>query len=211
MRAGLGAVSAALLVTAFMGCTMAPKAPEAQEDLPSATAPRGPSPAVAASAPAVIAPPVLVPESKASEVDVLLADYERLRRLTPAEIAREQELARQAFIQLKSDGARVRWAMLSSLPGAAATEELRALELLDPLVKSTGSPLHGLAFLLSTSIQEQRRLTALAQGLQQNVLGLQQNNQSLQQNLLSLQQKLDALRTLERSLTERGESAPRRR
>jgi hypothetical protein len=33
----------------------------------------------------------------------------------------------------------------------------------------------------------------------------------LQQNLLSLQQKLDALRTLERSLTERGESAPRRR
>lgn len=209
MRGGLQGVSGALLVTVLAGCTISPtKAPESEQELPSATAPASkpivPPPTVS------VAPPV-APEPKTSEVEALLSDFERLRRLAPAEIAREQELARQAFIQSKSDGARVKWAMLSAMPGAPAADELRALELLDPMVKSTGSPLHGLAFLLATSIQEQRRLNALAQGLQQNVLGLQQNNQALQQNLLSLQQKLDALRTLERSLTERGESAPRRR
>ena len=101
--------------------------------------------------------------------------------------------------------------MIGTVQGAAPGEETRALDMLDPLVKNPAAPLHGLAFLLSTYIQEQRRLSALAQGLQQNVQGLQQNNQTLQQNVHALQQKLDALRTLERALSERGEPAPRRR
>lgn len=142
---------------------------------------------------------------------MLLADYERLRRLPPAEVAREQEAARQSFHQARSDAARIRLAMTVSLPGSPPAEELRALELLDPLVKNASAPLHGLAFLFSTFIQEQRRLASLVQGLQQNLQGLQQNNQALQQNVHGLQQKLDALRTLERSLSERGEPAQRRR
>ena len=137
------------------------------------------------------------------ELDGLLTDFERLRRLSPAELAREQDSARQAFNQLRSDAARIRYAMALAVPGATGAET-GALELLDPLVKNPAVPLHGLAFLLSAYIQEQRRLTSQLQGMQQNMQGLQQNVQALQQ-------KLDALRSLERSLTEREAATPKRR
>lgn len=206
-------VSAAALVLALAACATAPETAPEPESAPVATAPHAvpAPPAVITPAPIVRAQPPIVAESKANELDALLAEFGRLRRLPPGELAREQDLARQAFIQSKSDAARVKWAMSAAVPGVAPADELRALELLDPLVKNSASALHGLAFLLSASIQEQRRLTTLVQGLQQNMQGLQQNNQALQQNVHGLQQKLDALRTLERSLTERGESAPRRR
>ena len=137
------------------------------------------------------------------ELDGLLTDFERLRRLSPAELAREQDSARQAFNQTRSDAARIRYAMALAVPGATGAET-GALELLDPLVKNPAVPLHGLAFLLSAYIQEQRRLASQLQGMQQNVQGLQQNVQALQQ-------KLDALRSLERSLTEREAATPKRR
>jgi hypothetical protein len=90
-----------------------------------------------------------------------------------------------------------------TVPGIAGNDEVRALDLLDPLVKNPTAPLHGLAFLMAAYVQEQRRLASQVHGLQQNAQGLQQNVQALQQ-------KLDALRTLERSLSER-EAAGRRR
>lgn len=204
----------AILILALCACATAPETvPEAESETPAVvTAPEVPKqPTVSAPAPAARTPPPRIAESKSSELEMLLAEFERLRRLPPAELAREQELARTSYMQSKSDAARVKWAMSSSGPGAAPADELRALELLDPLVKNPASPLHGLAFVLSAAIQEQRRLASLVQGLQQNLQGLHQNNQALQQSVHGLQQKLDALRTLERSLTERGESAPRRR
>jgi hypothetical protein len=137
------------------------------------------------------------------ELDGLLSDFERLRRLNATELAREQESARHAFNQTRSDAARIRYAMALAVPGATGAES-GALELLDPLVKNPAMPLHGLAFLLASYIQEQRRLTSQVQGLQQNMQGLQQNVQALQQ-------KLDALRSLERSLTERDAATPKRR
>ncbi|MDB5905103.1 MAG: hypothetical protein JWM26_3981 [Betaproteobacteria bacterium] len=210
MSARLAAAAAALALAA---CASAPEAPPEEEAPVVAVAP----PRVEKK-PAIVAPPpvakperVAPAEPKANEVDALLAEFERLRRLPPSELAREQELARQAFNQSRSDVARVKLAIASSVPGSPAAEETRALDLLDPLVKNPTAPLHGLAFMLSASIQEQRRLAAAAQGLQQNAQALEKNNQALQQNVHGLQQKLDALRTLERSLSERGEAAPRRR
>ena len=200
----------------FGGCAATPDEPEAAPE----------EPAVVATAPPTVKPkpPVVKPlapfpveksappgETRASEVDVLLADFERMRRMGPGELTREFEAARLAFSQTRSDASRVRLAMIATVQGSAPGEESRALDMLEPLVKNPAAPLHGLAFLLSTYIQEQRRLSGLAQGLQQNVQGLQQNNQTLQQNVHALQQKLDALRTLERALSERGEPAPRRR
>jgi hypothetical protein len=155
-----------------------------------------PAPRVATIAPA---PP---PTPKVSEVELLLADFERLRRLSPSEVVREQDAARSAFGQSRSDAARVRFAMALALPGQGAGEDTRALDLLEPLVKNPAAALHTLAFLMASYIQESRRLATQLQGAQQSVQGLQQNVQALQQ-------KLDALRTLERSLTER--EPPRRR
>ena len=199
----------AAIALAFAGCAAAPQEPEA---------PAAEEPAQVAVAPPTVnpQPPVAKPkpsekppESRASEVDVLLSDFERMRRMSAPELARELDAARLAFTQTRSDASRVRLAMISTAQGAG--DETRALEMLEPLVKTPSAPLHALAFLLSAYIHEQRRLSVLAQGLQQNVQGLQQSNQTLQQNVHALQQKLDALRTLERALTERGEPGPRRR
>lgn len=167
--------------------------------------------------PEVVKPPkpkperVVVPEPPAPTVDMLLAEFERFRRLSAADLAREQDAARQAYGLTRSDAARVQLAIALMVPGGAAGEDARALELLEPLVKNPAAALHGLAFMLSAHIQEQRRVLAQLQSLQQSNQGLQQNVQVLQQNVQGLQQKLEALRTLERSLSERGEPAPRKR
>jgi hypothetical protein len=212
LDAWMAAAAAALVLSA---CASAPDAaPEAAQDdtVVAVAPPTAKSPAPAVPPPAVTRPaPSAIVESRGSDVDALLGDFERYRKLPPNELAREQEAARVAFTHSRSDAARIRLAMTMTVPGGAPGEETRALELLEPLVKSGAAPLHGLAFLLAAYIHEQRRIVAMAQGLQQNVQGLQQSNQTLQQNVHALQQKLDALRTLERSLSERGEPAPRRR
>ena len=82
----------------------------------------------------------------------------------------------------------MRYALLLTL--APAGEEARALELLEPVTRNGESALRGLALLMTALLQEQRRLDANAQGLQQ---------------------KLDALLTLERSMTGREGGAARKK
>jgi FtsZ-binding cell division protein ZapB len=210
VSARLAAAAAALALAA---CATPPEAPPEEAAPVVAVAPPRVEKKPVIVAPTPVAKPerVAPAEPKANEVDALMAEFERLRRLPASELAREQELARQAFNQSRSDMARVKLAIASTVPGSPAAEETRALDLLDPLVKNPTAALHGLAFMLSAFIQEQRRLAAALQGLQQNAQALEKNNQALQQSVHGLQQKLEALRTLERSLSERGEAAPRRR
>ena len=114
---------------------------------------------------------------------MLLAEFARLRRLSAPDLAREQEAARQAFNQKRSDAARIQLAMALTVPGgagerrsacagAARTDRRRI-----PGAHCTGSRFS------SAYIQEQRRLAAQLQALQQNNAGLQQNVQALQQNV----------------------------
>jgi hypothetical protein len=83
---------------------------------------------------------------------------------------------------MKSDYNRVRLAMVVSQPNTSFHDEPRAIELLEPVARSPGGQLSGLAVLLVSQIQERRRLDASAH---------------------ALQQKLDALKSLERKLLER--------
>ena len=152
--------SGLILCGALAGCGVLPGL-ESQEPAPSAQA-ETPRPA--------------------SDADNLLAYFQRIRKLPAAELGKEHEAARQAFLSARSDFNRVRLAMLFSLPGTASTDEPRALDLLDPVTRNAGGPLHGLAVLLAANLQERKRLDANTQGLQQ---------------------KLDALRSLERSMIER--------
>lgn len=166
-----------------------PAAPKAAAVKPKTPAP--PAPVVEMeTAPEIPEPrpPVIV--TKPSEVEALVGEFQRLRRLAPAEVVREQDVARIAFAQARSDNARVRYAMTLALPGSSPYDDSRALEVLEPLVRNPAATLHNLAVLLASYIQEQRRLGAQVQ---------------------ALQQKLDALKVLERSLSERGEGAARRR
>jgi len=190
------------------GCTSLPEEPADGGQSPDAAI-AGPAPVVDLTplppAPLPVPAVEIAPSVKPTDTELLVADFQRFRRLPPAELAREQETARQAFNQTRSDVARVRLAMSIAVPGGAPGDDVRAVELLDPVVKNQASPLNGLAFMVTTHLQDQRRVAGQLQTTQQNV-------HNLQQNLQALQQKLDALMTLERSLTERGEpGAPRRR
>ena len=62
-----------------------------------------PAPDPAAEPPPALPTPEPVPAVRTSEVETLIADYQRVRRLPAAELAREQETARQVFNQLRTD------------------------------------------------------------------------------------------------------------
>jgi len=144
-------------------------------------------------APDTVEEPAAVSDLR-SEADndaaAVLAFYARTRKLSAADLAREQDAARRALTRTRSDANRMRYALVLAVPGAPAADETRALETLEPLTRNTGSPLHGLALMITTFLQEQRRLDAQAQGLQQ---------------------KLDAMLELERSMTGREGGLQRKR
>jgi hypothetical protein len=126
--------------------------------------------------------PVHVVARPVSESENLLAYYQNLRGLAAADLAKEHEIARQAYARTRTDYNRVRYAMVLTVPSSTFHDDARALEMLDPLARNPNAPLQPLASLLASHLQERRKLDANAQ---------------------ALQQKLDALRTLERSIIER--------
>jgi hypothetical protein len=114
-----------------------------------------------------------------SDSESLLMYFEYVRRLSAAELAKEHDTMRQLHARTPTDFSRVRYAMVLSVPGSAFSDDARALDALEPLLKNPDAALHNVAFMVSAQIQEQRR----GRGLQQ---------------------KLDALKSLEKSLIERG-------
>jgi hypothetical protein len=119
----------------------------------------------------------------ASDVENLVEYFSYIRKLPANDLAREYDTARQAYNRGRSEYNRMRFAMLLSLPSAPFTDEGRALDVLDPVLRKGNGRYYPLAQMLGSHIQEQRRLNASVQGLQQ---------------------KLDALKSLERSIIERS-------
>jgi hypothetical protein len=174
------AIVAGLFCGVLAGCGILPGL-ESQEPAPEQSVPEpGAAPEQAGQTPA----PRPKPEARRqrSEVDDLLAYFQYVRKLSAAELGREHDTVRQAFLYSRSDFDRVRLAVLLSLPATAVTDEQRALELLDPVAKNPAAKLGPLAVLLAANLHERKRLDASAQGLQQ---------------------KLDALMLLERNMIER--------
>ena len=149
---------------------------------PSVVAPR---PVIAESPPEPLAVVVLEPEARPparpalSDSESLLNYVDHVRKLPAAEFSREVEIVRKLYARVRTDVVRMRYAILLTAPAAPAGEDARAVELLDPLLKSADAALRALATLLNVQLQEQRR----AQGLQQ---------------------KLDALMSLDKTMIERG-------
>jgi hypothetical protein len=121
-----------------------------------------------------------------SDSESLLMYFEYVRALPPAELSRQHDTVRQLYAASRSDFNRMRYAILLSLPGTAFNDDARALEALEPLLKSRDAALHNLAFMVNAQIQEQRR----GQGLQQ---------------------KLEALKSLEKTLIERDAGGVKRK
>jgi len=134
--------------------------------------------------------PAVVEDVSGPGVATLLAEHARLRKLPAAELGREQDNARAAFLRSRSDGNRMRYALSLAVPGAGAADEARALEVLEPVIRNGNSAWHGLAVLTASFLQEQRRRDAQAQ---------------------DLQQKLDALLALERNMIGRENTGARKK
>lgn len=196
-----GALAVVILVCA--GCALPPSQPPLPAT-PVAVTPATPAtpttpapgtttlPTLSLASPAAAVPvateeeTAAVKESRPSDdTERLLAYFERLRRLQGAELTKEHETARAAFGRATSEYNRVGYAMALSLPGTAFNDDARALELLGPLLKKSDNGLRPLAALLTTFIQERRRLGG---------------------DLAAVQQKLAALKSLERTLIERDQN-----
>jgi len=170
------------LVLLLAGCTVLPRPPAQDEPEP-----------VRPDPPVVNVPQPLPP----GDVQRLLAYFQRLRELPAPSLIREIGLTRKAFGVTGSDFDRVRHALTLAVPNRTSSDEARALDLLDPVLRDPDAELHLLAVLLAVYLQESRRLQAGVQTLQQDVKGLQG--------------KLEALRKLERSLIERDPGAKLKR
>jgi hypothetical protein len=183
LRAVLGLTGLLLLGT---GCALR-KPVDAPPAIASSatTPPPAQEPAVADEATDVAKEP-----RQADDAERLLAYFERLKRLQGAELAKEYEAARLAYGRSATEYHRTGYAMALSMPGTAFNDDARALELLGPVVKKSDSGLRPLAVLLSTFIQERRRLGG---------------------DLAAVQQKLAALKSLERTLIEREQTNPGRK
>lgn len=120
----------------------------------------------------------------------LLQYFQKIGKLPAGELGREHDAVRRAYARARSDFNRVRLAMVLSLPDTAVSDEARAIELLEPVMRNSKSTLNGLAVLMGTYLQEQRRLGSSVQ---------------------SMQQKLEDLKSLERSLIERERGGAARR
>ena len=186
MKGALFAAAGAFMV-AMTGCAVVGPQPEPEPAEPPEAAPEVEPP------PSVVVPREIEPmrpSAQVLELERLLDYFRALRRLNATELAREHENARAAFMRTRSDYDRVRLALLLSLPNTPFNDEGRALELLEPMLRTPGSILQGLAMLVHVMVYEQRRL---------------------EQNMAKLQEKLDALKSLERKLLEREKPGQTRR
>jgi hypothetical protein len=187
------------VVLAVAGCVVPPPT-EPEQPPPPSKPEESSAPGESPESEARVEPPPraeIPARIRSEDLERLLSYFEHVRKLPAAELVRESESARAAFMRGRADFDRMRLAILISIPNTALNDDQRAADLLDPLVKNQSSSLHGLALVMSAHLQERRRLETGMQGLQQNVQ--------------RLQQKLDALMSLERSLIDREQSTPARK
>lgn len=135
----------------------------------------------------------------------LIAYQQRIRGLSGDELAVEYAAASQAMVRQKSDAARLRLAMLLSLPGATFRDDERAAALADEVANrrtaATADGLRPLAALIAVHIGEQRRQEDRNQKLAQKL-------QEEEKRADALQQKLDGLKAIEKSMLNREPAKP---
>ena len=133
-----------------------------------------------------------------------LVDYtQKVAALRTADQRRELNVSNQMFSKKQGDYNRVRLALLLALPGTSFNEDVRAVELLEPLASSavTG-PMSQFAGLLHTQVSERlRRSAQLREQLEAAKVA--------ERNAAQLKEQLDAMRAIERKLLERELGRPR--
>jgi hypothetical protein len=134
----------------------------------------------------------------------LLVYHQRIRAMSAEELGVEQAAATQALAKQKSDSARLRLAMLLSLPGSAFRDDGRAVALAEEVANRKNpdsSSLRPLASLIAANASEQRRQEDRNQKLAQRL-------QEEEKRAETLQQKLDGLKAIEKNLLNREPTKP---
>jgi len=141
---------------------------------------------------------------RCAEAADLLTYQQRLRTMSADDLGAEYAAASQSLAKQKSDAARLRLAMLLSLPGAAFRDDGRAAALAEE-VASRKNPdsagLRPLAALIAANANEQRRQEERYQKLAQRA-------QEEEKRADALQQKLDGLKAIEKNLLNREPTKP---
>jgi hypothetical protein len=141
----------------------------------------------------------------AHKVELLLAYYDRIAKLSNAEVAKEQLSAQQLFNRTKTDYSRVRLALVLSAPNNAARDGQRALALLEPLLRvgiGDATPMRNFALVLRHLIAGDLRT---GERLQSTIEKLKEDLRDQQKQAQILQQKLDTLKALEKSTPKRNQ------
>lgn len=139
------------------------------------------------------------PASLETAARAFYAYFDRVRQMSPGELGRE-------FVRLDQPGNPTAVLELALALGQTRnpSDTVRALGVLDPLVKSTDpqhAPWRPLARQLAARYTEQRRLEEQVERQSQQLRDAQRRQEQLAQ-------QLEALKAIERSLTNRPPAAP---
>lgn len=130
-----------------------------------------------------------------------------VRRYNAGEFARELEQVRQGFVLEKSDWRRLQYSYMLTLPNHKQHDVLRALTLLEPLLRDgragEATLWRPLAGLLHAQAQEQQRLEEALEQAQQKTREEQRRADAAEQRATQALIKLDTLRSLEQNLYRR--------
>ena len=142
-------------------------------------------------------PPSLELPRASNDAETLVQYGIYLKRLPGAELNREFDSMKQNVARARTDLNRAQLALFYALPGLAPRDGARAAAMLDALGKDASSPvIRNFAVLLLSLVADNRRLD-------DSLLNLNNKLKEEQKQTAELQQKLDALKSIEKSLSER--------
>jgi hypothetical protein len=190
------------VVTAATGCALFPNlqlpgATQSQQEPPKVEAPKVESPKAES-------PKVEVVPATTGDAEALVQYTAYMRRLNAADQGREQEAMKQLVAKNKTEINRAELALTYALPGLATRDDARALGLLEPLAKEATSPaVRNFALMLLGFVAENRRVDESLQIVNGKLKDEQKQS-------AELQQKLEALKSIEKSLSDRdrGKAPP---
>lgn len=143
-------------------------------------------------------PVTLSQDSESRQVVELIAAAHAFAGLQGEDQKRELNAANQSFAKERSAYARVRVALLLSLPGTAVADEARAMTVLEPLLSGTGGG--------ATQTAALRQFAGLLYAEVGERVREQRKSAQLREQSAQLKEQLDALRAIERSIIERGKA-----
>jgi hypothetical protein len=164
---------------------------------PQPTKPEAPKPEPPKQEPSKQETPKQDISQSADDAEALIQYATYLRRLNAADLNRELDAMKLTVAKSKSDVNRAQLAMAYALPGLASRDDTRALAMLDTLAKeATSTSVRSFSLMLLSLVADNRRLDESVQTLSAKL-------KEEQKQSAELQQKLEALKSIEKSLSDR--------